>query len=75
MSERRPVEVKYRGQVVYGEWYVEGGSLHVASPLGALSGPVARVGYIIAPPSELAKELLWKIARKADPKRPLFYWR
>lgn len=75
MPELRLVEVKYRGQTVRGEWYVGGGSIHVTSNLGNLSGVVARPGTVIASPSQIAEQLLWKIARKADPKRPFFFWR
>ena len=75
MPELRPVEVKYRNQMVRGEWYVVGGCVHVTSTLGNLSGAVARPSMTIVSPSQIAARLLWKIARKADPRRPFFFWR
>lgn len=71
MSERHDIETTYRGKRIVGQWYIEGGQLHVVSPLGRKSGPLV-VGHSL--PSELAVNLLWEIARKADPRRRLFYW-
>ena len=72
MPELIPVEIKYRGKIVRGEWCVEGGSVHVTSTAGNLSGPLIVLGHTT--PSGIAKKLLCKIARNADPRRPFFYW-
>ena len=75
MPEFRPVEVEYRGRTVRGEWYLQGGAIHVTSSLGRLSAPLRTPSHPVILPSETAKKLLWKVARKADPRRPFFYWR
>jgi hypothetical protein len=76
MAERHQFEITYRGRCCTGEWYVEDGELHVISPLGSKSGPaVAMRGRSVSLPSELAAQMLWELARAADPKRPFFDWR
>jgi hypothetical protein len=76
MAERHQIEIIYRGRSCMGEWYVEDGKLHVISSLGSKSGPaVGRNPRALSLPSELAAQMLWDLARAADPKRPFFDWR
>lgn len=81
MSERHSVQTTYRGKVYSAEWYVEGSTVRLSSPLGDASSPIAGPGRILVPwqhmplPSQIAAELLWRLARAADPKKPWFYWR
>ena len=76
MLERHTVEVTYRGQVHSGEWHVEEGQLHLTSSLGSKSGPaVVFAGRVISLPSDIAKRMLWDLARAGDPKRSFFFWR
>jgi hypothetical protein len=70
-QERHPVETTYRGRRYRGEWYVANGQIHVVCAQGSKSGPV---GFTSALPSETAKGLLRELLRRADPKRPFFYW-
>jgi len=74
VNDRRPVTVDYRGRAVQGEWWVEGGQLHVSNELGTISGAVAVPGRSIVLPSKLAERLLWRLARQQDPKPPFFSW-
>jgi hypothetical protein len=74
MPERHPVQANYRGKVYWGEWYVENAQVHLDCELGHSSCSVA-TGRSIQLPSEKAAQMLWKLARAADPKPPLFYWR
>lgn len=75
MAERHPVETTYRGKRCVGEWWVEGGLLHVQNEAGAVSGsPVGPNPRAIALPSEAAEKLLRQLLRKQDPKRPFFDW-
>lgn len=58
-----------------GRWRVAGGFLEVSSAFGCAkqsAGALALNGVL---PKEAAERLLWDIARKADPKRPFFYWK
>jgi hypothetical protein len=74
MTQRHPIEIIYRGERLAGEWYVENGSLHVTSVHGRMSGAATGCGSVIASPSVMAKGMLWKLARAADPKRSFWDW-
>jgi hypothetical protein len=74
MTEPRPVEITYRGRSYTGEWRIEGAMLHLSSSLGSMTGPAVRLRSI-TPPSEIAKRMLWDLARANDPKPPFFSWR
>ena len=75
MAQRYLVETEYRGRTCRGEWYVEDGLLHVTSTYGYKSGPVAWRGKFITTPADIAKHMLWELAKAKDPKPPFFYWR
>jgi hypothetical protein len=75
VAERHAVETIYRGRRVAGEWFVEDGRVHVTSDLGNESVSLGGNGRSTILPSETAERLLWQMARKADPKRSIFFWR
>lgn len=72
---RRMLETVYRGERIVGEWWVEGGKVHVTSALGSRASPAAVASRHVVMPSDIAEGMLWALAREADPKRPFFYWR
>lgn len=73
-SDHRPVQTTYRGKVYAGEWYVDGGMIHVTCSFGRGAAPVATPGHIVSLPSEIAQGILWNLAKEADPKKPFFSW-
>jgi len=75
MTQRQRVEITYRGKVHSGEWCLRGGRLHLVSSLGTASAPTVNIGFPNSSPSGIAEGLLWDLARRADPKRPFFFWR
>lgn len=73
--QRRPVETVYRGKRYAGEWYVQDGQVHLVSPEGRASGPAVTWAFPRSSPAGRAEDMLWRMMRAKDPKRPFFYLR
>ena len=71
MAERHAIQAAYRGAVYSGEWFVEGGVVHLVSALGRKQAPFVG-GRSFSVPSDVAARLLRELAREHDPKRRFF---